>query len=245
MTAEQAKSEIIKYRRDVGRVLQQIDQAERAASAQQLQWLLRDVDITQSLRALPRRHIPLVDDIFLQQFHSFRDRRKFLVLTGPSGMGKTEYICALAKDEHIIAGIRARSSPYREQWHKPGGCPFPPGEGLMEVSVAGGASQLPDIRELSPLRHAWLFVDEGTPEMVLQHRRLFQGKSGCASAGQSATSCHAYTVVSWGVRIVVCCNDWFERSAELSPTGKDWLNCNAVVVEVTEPLWRANADEAG
>jgi hypothetical protein len=239
MTAAQAKSEVVKYRRDVGRLLHQIDEAERAVSAQQLQWLLRDVDLAQAARALPRRRVPVIEDLFLSQFHVFRDRRKFLVLTGPSGMGKTEYIRALAKDADIIAGIRARSLPYRQQWLTPGGCPFPPGEGLMKVSVAGGASQLPDIRELSPLKHAWLFVDEGTPDMALQHRRLFQGKSGCASAGQSAKNCHAYVVVSWGVRIVICCNDWCERSAALSPTGKEWLACNAIVVDVSEPLWCA------
>lgn len=196
MSAQQARSEVIKYRRDVARVLQCIDAAPRAASAQQLQCLLQYVDVAQAMRAQPRRYVPEVEDVFLRQYHVFSDRRKFLVLTGPSGMGKTEYILSLAKAESIIAGIRERYLRYRQQWHQPDRCPFPPGKALMEVAGSRGLDQLPDVRELSPLKHARLFIDEGTPQMALKHRRLFKGNSGFAPTGLSATNCHAYLVVS-------------------------------------------------
>jgi hypothetical protein len=238
MTADTALAEVVRNRRDVGRVSAQIQEAERAASTLVLQRLMQEVQTRVCASAQPRRFVSLVEETFLSQFERFMDRRRFLVLTGPSGMGKTDYIRGLAADPFIVQGIRGRARGQSAECGAPSThVPFAAGEALFEVAASGGGSQLPDLKGLNPMVHGWLLVDEGTPEMVLSNKRLFQGKSGFSVVGVSSTNCYALPVASWGVRIVIACNDWRERSAALAEPEREWLTTNSIVVDVLEPLY--------
>ena len=80
-------------------------------------------------------------------------------------------------------------------------------------------------------------MDEGSPSLSIAYKRLFQGKSGMVDLGRSATNMHAYKTTTWGVRIIVACNDWAEKVSALPCVDQDWLSSNAIVVQVHEPLW--------
>lgn len=107
----------------------------------------------------------------------------------------------------------------------------------LRGSCSGDRTELPDVRAMNPLSHGWLLIDEGTPTMALSHKCLFQGNSGCCPVSTSSTNCYAQPVASWGARIVICCNDWHDRSAVLSASDREWLRANSIVVDVDRPLF--------
>ena len=56
--------------------------------------------------------------------------------------------------------------------------------------------------------------------------------------GTSATNAFSYKVWVHQKLFVVSTNTWFEELAWVSPGGRDWLNCNSVLLHVTEPLYQ-------
>jgi hypothetical protein len=238
MTAASAVSEVVKYRRDVSRTLAGITAAESAADELALGSLVARVERAEQELRRPRVYLPLVEVVFLGQFERFAGRRKFLVLTGPSGLGKTDYVRSLVADETIRRRIADSTSRRSDQPDDS----IPPAHGggveLLEVSSHGSGETLPDVKDLSPLKFGWLLVDEVTPQLVINNRRLFQGKSGWTNISASATNVYARRVCSWGIRIIGTCNDWHERSAMLVQEDRQWLVQNSIVVDVDGPLWR-------
>jgi hypothetical protein len=241
ISADVAVSEVVKYKRDVQRALAAISAAEHAAQEMRLADLVRQVELVDRSFWRPRVHLADVEEVFMRQFEVFRGRRRFLVLTGPSGVGKTDYIRALAADTRIQNRIKETE---RCQSDQPDKIPAPAhggGTEVLEVCAHGDGSSLPDVKRLSPVVHGWLLIDEITPVLVINNRRLFQGKAGWTNISGSATNVYAGRVCSWGVRIVGTANDWRERAAALPAADQSWLSENSIVVDVRAPLWHESA----
>jgi hypothetical protein len=152
--------------------------------------------------------VSLVEDVFLPQFNdAAMHRRKFLVLEGDSGCGKTEYARALARTP----------------------------DSLVELNCAD--VEHVDLRAFSPSHHDLILWDECSPSLVLRHKKLFQGQAAEIQLGQTNTSVHSYTVFPWNCKMVVCSNLWSEQLRRLCREDEDWLVKNSVHVKVTGPLW--------
>ena len=145
--------------------------------------------------------------LFLEHLQTIRSRYKFLVLYGPSGTGKTSYTRMLTGDPSQV----------------------------FEVNCASG--QEPDLRPFRHFKHKHILLDEATPELVLNQKKLFQAPSCFLQMGSSTTNCHAYNVFVSGTGLVVCANTWMERLRCLSPADQEWINSNSVVAHIDDQLW--------
>ena len=145
-------------RKHVKQYLDNVSFCERAEEESEIR--LRKAQAAASLEPLMRKAVslPLVQDTWLPQYDRPLFRRTFLVLSGPSQLGKTLYAHSLC----------------------PAGTCF-------ELNCAGSTDL--DLRAFSPLRHSLILFDEASPQLVLQHKKLFQGGLEEITMGQSQTSC--------------------------------------------------------
>lgn len=145
---------------------------------------------------------------FMAQFEgNARHRYKFLVLDGPSQMGKTIFARTFAK------------TPQR----------------VLEVNCASGKE--PDLRAYRLRHHDVLFFDEIVPSQVLAQRKLFQACAAPVQLGSSATNCHSYSVFVWRKFLVLCSNNWNRDLDSCLSGDKDWLQKNSIVLSVSAPMW--------
>ena len=89
--------------------------------------------------------------------------------------------------------------------------------------------------------HKVVLCDEGTCEMVLKYKKLFQASAAYVTLGSSRTNCHAYTIWCHSVMFVIASNKWASQKAKLELEDAAWLDANSVYVAVTEPLWEEAA----
>jgi len=143
-----------------------------------------------------------------QQYRQRRVRYSFLVLDGPSRMGKTQFARSLCQA---------------------------PGQ-VLEINMAGGAKV--DMRAYDALVHELLLFDECEPGAVLENKKLFQAGGGQVSLQTSATNLHAFAVCVAEKRFVVCSNNWAANLALLPWEDTEWLRANSYYLHVTEPMWR-------
>ena len=134
-------------------------------------------------------------------------RRMVLVLEGPSQIGKTMFARSLA------------ATP----------------EAVFEQNVSGTVHL--DLREFKWGVHTHILLDEGSPTLVLHHRKLMQGQNSWVYLGGSATGIYGYRVYVHKVRFIICCNNWSAGLNALCDADRDWLALNCVHVYETEPLW--------
>jgi len=209
MSHPAAIREYIHVRRDAKRHIQNVLDV-RAFSRQQ-DLARRAAVIRQRLAAskAPRRQLPQVEEEFLPQFaDESLHRRKFLVLDGGSGFGRTEFARSLA-----------RSS-----------------ESFIELTCSN--TEHVDLRAFSPDAHDVIIWDECPPSLVLKFKKLFQGQAAEVMLGQTNTSQHAYSVFVYNVKMVVCSNLWQLQLRLLPREDAEWLEKNSIYVHVTAPLWR-------
>ena len=135
-------------------------------------------------------------------FKKVHSRYRFLILEGSSCTGKTFYAKWMDGDPKYC----------------------------YECNCA--ATEDPDLRSFDPLLHKTILFDEGTPKMVMRQKKLFQAPPGFVTIGNSATNCHAYTVMVSGTKMVVCSNEWTSKLNQMSDEDKAWLICNSVHVNV-------------
>ena len=152
------------------------------------------------------KHLPETER-FLAQFHKPLRRHSFLVLSGPSRLGKTVYARSLC----------------------------PPNMAVLEINCAGGAE--PDLRAYRLSKHGLILFDEIVAGQVERQRKLFQAQSAPVQLGCSATNCHSYTVFTWRKPMVLCSNNWESSLLELRKADQDWVKANSIVLHVTEPMW--------
>ena len=152
------------------------------------------------------RVLPVVER-FKGQFEVMADRYKFLVLEGPSGVGKTVFARSLVT----------------------------PGMEVLEMNCAG--KQPFDLRSFTWGKHGLILFDEVEPSMVAASRKLFQAGNCEVQLGGSATGCYGYSRYLHRVRMVCCSNLWSCGLAELVPDDRAWIEANSLHVVVDSPLW--------
>ncbi|CAK9030607.1 unnamed protein product [Durusdinium trenchii] len=151
--------------------------------------------------------IDAVDADFLPQFNSLAFRRKFLVLDGPTRLGKTIYASSLAGEANTL-----------------------------EVNCANVSE--PDLRAFDPLRHKAIVFDEGSPAMVIAHKKLFQGGVEEVSMSHSSTNMYSYKVWVYNCMLILTSNKWREEAAAMDQADQSWLAQNSVLVICERPLYR-------
>ena len=156
------------------------------------------------------RKIPQVN-AFMAAFRTVQSRRKFLVLDGPSRMGKTEYVRSLIEPVAILE-LNCAS------------CVDPPLSGFKTST------------------HKLVLLDEGTVEMVLRNRKMFQCPNAHVQLGMSATNVHCYSVYLNNCMLVVCSNSWAHQLTVTPSEGADWIKANQVYIHISKPLWEQTGD---
>ena len=137
-------------------------------------------------------------------------RKKFLVLEGPSGVGKTEY-------------CRAMFGPR---------C-------MLELNAAG-LEKPPSLRGFQWEQHKLVLFDEASVKMVLGSRKLFQAPACWVDLGHSPTGRDVYRVFMADAVIVVASNKWSHEVHGLNGSDREWIQSNQVLVNITEPLFLPN-----
>ena len=144
---------------------------------------------------------------FLDQFQEPMHRYKFLVLSGPSKVGKTAFARSLCE----------------------------PGFEALEVNCASGDE--PNLRAYRLRLHGVIIFDEIVAGQVASQRKLFQAQSAPVQLGCSATNCHSYDVFVWRKRLVLASNNWHSSLNTLCPADQDWIHANSIVMDVEEAMW--------
>ena len=155
----------------------------------------------------PWRRIPLVEE-WRSQYEELLDRYKFLVLEGPSALGKTVFARTLA----------------------------PHGLETLELNCAGDTAL--DLRSFCSEVYGAILFDEISPHQVASQRKMFQACCAKVQLGHSTTGVHVYSVYLHRVRLICCSNDWTRMLQKEPMDVQDWLKANSVLVVVDAPLWQ-------
>ena len=143
----------------------------------------------------------------LNQFKKPRHRYRFLVLAGPSRVGKTAFARSLCK----------------------------PGMETLEVNCSSGAE--PDLKAYRFRRHEVVLFDEIEAEQVAAQRKLFQAQATPVQLACSATNCYSYEVFVWRKKLVLASNNWHSSLSMLPAADRAWIQANSIVLDVHEPMW--------
>ena len=158
----------------------------------------------------PFRTLPEVE-AWKQQYDpaSPRDRYKFLVLEGPSQVGKTRFVQSTLVDR--------------------------PAEALVLDCADAVVPALKGnfVRE----EHKLVMFDEAHAAMIIRCKKLFQANINPTSYGSSPTNAFLHTVWLHGVKLVVGSNVWRDELEALPAAQREWIQANSVYIYVDEPLW--------
>ena len=132
-------------------------------------------------------------------------RRQFVVLEGPSWVGKSHWVRMFC-------------------WHEQGQ--------LYEVDLSG-KSLYPNLKRFRFGFHTHILLDEGSVQCVLHNRKLLQGVPARIQMGQSPTNQFAYEVCTYGVKFFLTSNVWTAEMEACSAEDRAWLSRN--IVHVVEP----------
>ena len=86
--------------------------------------------------------------------------------------------------------------------------------------------------------HLGITFDDGTPQLILRHRKVFQCMSYHFSPKQGPPGFDNSKIMWLGLRMIVTTNSWSENLKLCTESDKAWLVQNVIVVEVTRPLFR-------
>ena len=145
---------------------------------------------------------------FCNQFKKPRHRYRFLVLSGPSRVGKTAFAKSLCA----------------------------PGMETLEMNCASGAE--PDLKAYRFRSHDVLLFDEIEAEQVASQRKLFQAQSAPVQLACSSTNCFSYEVFVWRKKLVLASNNWESSLSKLQDADRAWIVANSIVLQVDEAMWR-------
>ena len=147
---------------------------------------------------------------FLEQFDTCQRRYRYLVITGASRLGKTMFARSLAKE----------------------------GWGTLELNCAGGSE--PDLRAYRLREHDCIVFDEITAFQVVKQKKLFQAAPCFVELGCSTTNCHSYKVYVHRRKMVLCTNTWLSDLKQMAEDDASWLEENAILLHVTQPMWQTS-----
>jgi len=194
-------------KKDVKRHVQNVRDQEQMERENKMRKVLANAHSNISATMKPRRRIAEVDDIWLMEQELCLDRQRFLVLDGPSRLGKTQFALQ-------IRGATA----------------------TLEVNCAQCMRE-PDLRTYEHGRHLAIIFDEAHAEMVVNCKRLFQAPPAMIQMAASATNCFGYSVCVHQVLLIVCSNKWRLELESLPRADAEWLERNSVYVHVSTPMW--------
>ena len=213
LTDARAIEQYILCKRDVVRHIANVREQQRLRREIVVETDAAAVQARLRLAKKPRVHVPRVEHEFLEQFRDAAlSRRKFLVLEGPSCVGKTEYARGLVQDAAQV----------------------------YELNCANQREHV-DLRGLVSGQHRMILFDEAEPELILCNKKLIQGQACMVQLGVSATARFGYSVFPWGIMMVVCSNTWSMRLRQLPGEDSNWLKDNSVHIIVDTPLWQTGA----
>ncbi len=207
ITLETAKRLIVKSCQNVTKYLKDLETVEQERIRDQT--ALESDRVLTVLNRMAKPFVILAEvQLWERQYEADAFRFKFLVLEGPSRIGKTVY---------------ARMSL------------SPPGKGFYELNRAGGVDL--DLRGVEPSRHGLIIFDEISPSQVLKQKKVFQAGPTEIQLGQSSTSVYGYSKFFYRVRMACCSSTWFWMLQKLPAKDQEWLEKNSVHIVRTEPLW--------
>ena len=132
-----------------------------------------------------------------------KGRFQFIVFNGPPNTGKSQFV--------------------RMQY---------PVGALLELDC-GGRELFPDLKQFRRPRHRAILYDEGTPEMVLKHKLVFQSSNAWCTLGNSPCNRDVYHRWFYGTHQIICSNTW-EADLQRITSWEDyeWLQDNSIVIPV-------------
>ena len=207
VSEEVARQVIISCKKNVPNLLRNHETVMREQNVFSLQHIVGRAHSLLEGQMQPVRTIPEVE-AWKATFKETAFRYKFLVLDGPSQMGKTLFCRSLSPDQSAF----------------------------VEVDCA--YVDMPDLKEFKSGIHRVVLCDEGSCDMVLRYKKLFQYSASYVTMGSSRTNCHASTIWAHGVMFVIASNKWRRQLEALEVEDAAWLAANSVYVPVTEPLWQ-------
>ena len=155
---------------------------------------------------------------FLPELHQWRcqynpekplDRYKFLILEGPSKVGKTRFV---------------QSSLVRK-----------PDEALI-LDCADAV--VPALKgNFFRSKHTLVMFDEAHAEMVIRCKKLFQASVNKVTYGSSPTNQYVHSVWLHGIRLVIGSNVWADEVLALPKRDRQWIEDNSVYVYVDQKLY--------
>ena len=207
MSIRVGREQLIKCGKGLTRRLADLERLSQARREVQLEARVREVQRHMASSARRFHEFPIVRQWLAAASQPFQMRKKFLVLEGPSGVGKTEFVRALFGASRTL-----------------------------ELNCAScGLS--PDLRQMNPLLHRLVLFDEASPEMVLKNRKLFQAPATLVDLGHSPTGMNVYRVWLNDAVLVVNSNRWSADCLKQSHEDRAWLAANQVLVFVNAPMW--------
>ena len=212
ISAKYAKELILQTCHNVTRYLKEMEVLEALERQSLVERTLAEAHAHLSTVRKRFKTIPAVQ-IWKAQYSSHDFRYKFLVLDGPSRMGKTQFAhCLVEPPAHV-----------------------------HEINCGSGSE--PDLRNYRFERDTLILFDEIEAPAVVSQRKLFQAAPSMVQLGCSSTNCHAYSVCVYRVMMVLCSNNWRSSLGQLNDADHEWVSANSVVVDVTEPLWVTDDDQ--
>jgi hypothetical protein len=214
ISSASARREIVEARGRSRQYISEIDFVEEYGTAERQAEMRHQMSKRVRAAARPFRELPSVIDWKTQ----YRDaseggligaatRFKFLVLTGPSRTGKTEFAMTL----------------------------FPP----CYLASCQGAPQ-PNLMGFDRFKFQSICCDEIHWRAIVSNKQFFQAHLEQVTFAQSQCQLAAYTRWVYGIPIICCMNDWLEGHTRADHEDVAWLQSNACVVTVLEPLWETH-----
>jgi hypothetical protein len=137
------------------------------------------------------------------------DRYKFLVLEGPSDIGKTRFVQGNLVEKPEFALILDCSD-------------------AVVLALKGNFK-----RSL----HKLVMFDEAHAEMIIRVKKLFQASINPSSYGSSPTNNFITTVWLHGIKLVVGSNVWSEELSALPKADRLWIQKNSIHINTDVPLY--------
>ena len=137
------------------------------------------------------------------------DRYQFLVLDGPSQMGKTRYVQSNLVDD--------------------------PAEALILDCADAVIPQLKGVFDKQ--QHKLIMFDEAHADMIIRCKKLFQSPVNAVTYGSSPTNAFVHTAWVHSVKLVVGSNVWQSELNALTKEHAEWIQANSVYVRVDSPLY--------